>query len=181
MPIENINVLCFSSQRPHRSQSMHAFFQILAPPCRFKSAFICVYQRFRIAGALILLKPPARNKIYKNVYKCSMLFTAKNAKLERFLRHIFAPACDFTSAQICGSFKKIPCSSIATWFPSAPRHTHPHAPPVRIVPAAPDIQRKMKLIFHTTLTTNSSASTGSIFANFLVASILESSFGNRIR
>jgi len=39
------------------------------------------------------------------------------------------------------------------------------------VPAAPDRKRKMKVIFHTTLTTNSSASTGSIFANFLVAGI----------
>jgi hypothetical protein len=36
---------------------MNTFFQIFAPPCRFKSAFIRVHLRFRIARTLLLLKP----------------------------------------------------------------------------------------------------------------------------
>jgi hypothetical protein len=102
--VSTSSLLIFFHTRRRRTQSMNAFFHIFAPACRFKSVFICVHLWFRIARALILLKPPARSKIYKNVYKCSVLFIAKNAKLKRFLRHIFALACDFTSAQICGSF-----------------------------------------------------------------------------
>jgi hypothetical protein len=57
-----INILRFSPQRPRRTQRMYALFQIFAPPCRTKSAFICVYLRFRIALRLFSADTSARTK-----------------------------------------------------------------------------------------------------------------------
>jgi hypothetical protein len=104
---KNVNKLSeLFTAKDEKNAKQERFLQhIFAPACRFKSAFICVYLRFRIAKALILLKSPARNKIYKNVHKYSTLFTAKNAKQERYFfnylrRHVDLNLRSF--AFICG-------------------------------------------------------------------------------
>jgi hypothetical protein len=68
--IMQINIFAiFTANATQKAKQERFLWLIFAPECHYKSVFICVYLRFRIAWTLIIDEISARGKIYYNVNK----------------------------------------------------------------------------------------------------------------